>query len=154
MRHISAASHGTRSTVSQDTDVRTSTNVRPSWLAGHWVTPKSSRFQPMHDDDIEKGRVEITEVSDEENITEKPRTLSPETTPRSAPHHIHPASSSTIPLNAIGTTKSTIHFANDSISSDSLLSSENKHTSLTNITRAVQIIAKAAFKDAEPQPAA
>ncbi|GJE89471.1 magnesium transporter NIPA-domain-containing protein [Phanerochaete sordida] len=140
MRALSAASHGSRSTISQDTEVRTSTNVRPSWLAGHWVTPKGSRFQPMHDDsDVEKGRVEITEVSEEENITEKPRTLSPETTPRSLPHHIHPATSSTIPLNAIGTTKSSIHFASDSISSDSLLSSENKHTSLTNITNRTSV---------------
>lgn len=135
IRALSAASHATRSTMSQGTDDRASTNVRPSWLSGHWVTPKSSRFQPMHDaSDAEKGHVEIIEASDDDNITEKQRVASPSTmTSRSPSLNVPPASSSTIPLNAL-TTRASIHFANDSISSDSLLSSENKHASLTSST--------------------
>ncbi|EKM61514.1 uncharacterized protein PHACADRAFT_190687 [Phanerochaete carnosa HHB-10118-sp] len=136
-RALSAASRATHSSMSLDTDIRslTSATVRPSWLSGHWTTPKGSRFQPMPGgSDVEKGRVEVVEAPEEENVTEKPRADSPITISSSSSFHFHPASSSTIPLNALPT-HSTIRFSDGSVSSDSLLSSESKHTSLTSMTR-------------------
>lgn len=137
IRALSAASHATRGTASEDSDVRsrTSTTIRPSWLSGHWATPKGSRFQPMHGEhDMEKGHVEIVGVTNEkENITNEPWLASPTAVFRDPSLTIPTASSSTVPLNALAAHSPTIHFPNESISSDSLLSSANKHGSLMSM---------------------
>jgi magnesium transporter len=125
MRALSAASHHTQTTGSQhSTEVgqnRTSTNagIRPSWLSGHWSTPKASRFQPMHsDDDIEKGHVKVVGSGSEKgphidssSIVSAP---SPITFPHSLSPEGHAATSSKNPLHA----QPSVTSGNNSILSD------------------------------------
>ena len=142
MRALSAASHGTQSSTSHHSAEigrsRTSTHVgvRPSWLTGHWATPKASRFQPMHDDkDLEKGHVEIVEARDEKmsHFDSSTSLTSAGASPISFPRSPSPlamtspgATSSQIPLSALHAQPSTIS-GHESVSTESLDSISEKH---------------------------
>ncbi|KIP04337.1 hypothetical protein PHLGIDRAFT_76121, partial [Phlebiopsis gigantea 11061_1 CR5-6] len=133
MRALSAASQASQASASRPSaEARGSANGRPGWLSGHWSTPRGSRFQPMHEgEDLEKGRVQMVEASNEKGSLEMPALPTPIALSRTTSFPGQPTSS-TIPLQLLHTAASE-EFVDDSISVDGSTVSNGKSLDLSRL---------------------